>query len=115
MHLTLTTDTLTITLTGLQKLWAFKRTPIVIDLSTVHEVSLQDPEFHWKTIRAPGTSIPKIFHAGTFYTPLGKEFWYFQWNKPKLTLSLEGGEYQRVVLAPDRVEEWAANIQAQQT
>ena len=113
MQLNLTDNALIITLNGLQKLWAFKVNPILIELSTIQEVSLKDPKLHWKTIRAPGTSVPKVFHAGTFYTPLGKEFWYFRWNRPKLILSLEDAQYQRVIISPDHPDDWAAKIQAQ--
>ena len=105
MKVELTKNTVTITLEGLERIWACKIDPIVIDCDYIQEISLDEPELDWKTIRAPGTSLPTYFHAGTFYSNLGKEFWYFKVKQPKLTLYLSGGTHKRIIIAPDNIDE----------
>jgi len=104
MKLELTTNTLTITLEGFEKLWACKVNSVVIDRHHIQSVSLEEPEFDWRTIRAPGTSVPTFFYAGTFHSRIGKEFWYFKVKQPKLTLLLSGGTYQRIVFSHENIE-----------
>jgi len=106
MKLELTQHTLTIIIEGTERLWACKIDPIVIDLGHIQSVSLEEPEFDRRTIRAPGTSLPTYFHAGTFYSSLGKEFWYFKSKEPKLTIELSGGTYKRIVIAPTNLNGW---------
>ena len=104
MKIQLENKSVTIRLEGLEKLWAVHSGTIELNCEHITSVSLDEPEFNWKTIRAPGTSIPWFFNAGTFYTPLGKEFWYFFVKQRKLTITLSEGPYVRVILAPNDID-----------
>jgi hypothetical protein len=106
MQLDLTENTFTITLVGMERLWACKLQNIVIDRTHIQSVSLEEPELTFPSLRAPGTSVPTYFHAGTFYSKLGKEFWYFKPKEPKMTLILSDGPYKRIIIAPENMEEW---------
>lgn len=112
MQLQVTSSTITIVPSGLEKLWSFTIDPIVIEREHLQSISLEEPALDWKSIRAPGTSLPGVFHAGTFHTPLGKEFWYFRVSKPKITLFFSGATYQRIILSPDDIEHWYQQLQA---
>ena len=94
----------TITLQGIEKLWAVHSGTIELNCDHIVSVSVDEPEFNWKRLRAPGTSIPWFFHAGTFYTPLGKEFWYFFVKQRKLTITLSEGPYMRVIVSHADIE-----------
>jgi hypothetical protein len=105
MKVQISNNKLSIALEGREKLWSVKVDPININCDCIDSVSLEEPEFSWKTVRAPGTSVPWFFHAGTFYTPIGKEFWYFHEKKTKLTINLTDGPYDRIVISPKDVEQ----------
>ena len=106
MKLDLTESTFKITLEGIERLWACKLQNIEIDRTHIQSVSLKEPVLTFPSLRAPGTSIPTYFYAGTFYSKLGKEFWYFKQKEPKLTLILSGGPYKRVIITHENMEEW---------
>lgn len=57
------------------------RRRITIPISSIKSVSKVAPEFQWNEWRIPGTYMPYIIKAGTYYTPRGKEFWYRTWKK----------------------------------
>jgi len=63
----------------------------------------------WKETRAPGTHLPGVVKAGTYYTPRGREFWYVT-EKGVLMLELENEPYKRIVLSIDGNKEWAERI-----
>ena len=61
---------------GLDKLWAFKG-HLDIPITNVRAVHA-DPDVArgwWKGIRAPGTSLPGVIRAGTFYQDGKRIFW----------------------------------------
>lgn len=68
VKLSLTSRTLHVEMQGHHKLWAL-RSKLSIPLSEIREVR-HDParaRKFWKGLRAPGTEIPGIYAAGTFY------------------------------------------------
>jgi hypothetical protein len=75
------------------------RRKIKIPLSQIKNISTKMPKVKW-SIRAPGTAIPFYFYAGTFYTSLGREFWYKKQNKNALVIELKGKKpFKRIILA----------------
>ena len=45
-----------------------------IPLQNIKNVSAELPKPTWKEIKAPGTFIPGLIKAGTYYTDKGQEF-----------------------------------------
>jgi hypothetical protein len=89
MQLTLNPNQLVIQLEWYEQLWAFTlHNPITIPLNHLLRATTQEPPTHWTDLRAPGTSLPGVIRAGTYYTRRGKEFWYVTANQGFLTLEL---------------------------
>jgi len=79
-----------------------------IPVDRITYVSAAKPQFDWQAVRAPGTQIPFLFRAGTYFTGIGREFWFALNGKRGLIVELSDWEYKRVVLtagSPDRIVE----------
>ncbi len=97
----------------MEKLWAFRfGKTIEIPLRHISRVSTEAPPFDWWQIRAPGTYLPGVIKAGTYYTRSGREFWYARPHRGFLVLELEGERYKRVVLTPEDAANWAEKLQS---
>lgn len=94
-----------------EKLWAFRFQDLEIDLQHIERVSTEKPLSSWTEIRAPGTAIPGVIKAGTYYTNRGKEFWYVTQDKNYLILELRNEEYKRVILNVEDGEGWRERIE----
>ena len=81
-----------------------------IPLNHIVRVTTQMPKPTWKEIKAPGTSIPGLIKAGTYYTDKGKEFWYVTKGKKILNLELKNESYKRIILGLDSNVKWAKKI-----
>lgn len=87
-----------------EKLWALKFShPWQIPLSHIARVTTTAPannwkEFNLKEVKLPGTFVPGVIKAGTYYSDRGREFWYVTDDKNYLTLELKDEFYQRVIL-----------------
>ncbi len=111
MHLSLTENTLSIDLEWYEQLWAFTLTrTFSIPLAHLRQVSTAEPLSRWTEIRAPGTFLPGLIKAGTYYTLRGREFWYVTANQDFLTLELEDEPYKRIVLTLDHSSDWADRL-----
>jgi hypothetical protein len=89
VEVSLTDDHLHLTVKGLDKLWAFRSQ---LDIPFRHIRSVRhDPEASsgwWHGIKMPGTSIPGILTAGTFYQRNGQRvFWDV--HNPEMSIILE--------------------------
>ena len=92
-------DVLTVKLVGWERLWAFSpTTTFAIPIDHVSAVSTEAPRGFG--LRAPGTSIPGLIRAGTYYTRAGCDFWYVtrKMRGSVLSLSLRGEKFDRMVL-----------------
>jgi hypothetical protein len=69
-----------------------------IPLAQIARVSTTEPQTTWRELRAPGTFLPCVIKAGTYYNKVGKEFWYVTSDQHYLVLELQNGSYRRVVL-----------------
>lgn len=103
MRLEITPDTLLIHLTPWERFWSFKRrNPIEVPLRCIGAITNDEPSSSWLEVRAPGTMLPGVIKAGTYYTSNGRTFWHARANQPYLVLDLLGHEYKRIVLTtPD--------------
>lgn len=111
MNLSITGDQLWIELEWYEQLWAFTLDKTLkIPLAHIEAVTTEEPQSNWAEIRAPGTFLPGVIKAGTYYTRNGKEFWYVTRDKDYLTLNLKEEPYKRIIITIDRNQEWMDRI-----
>lgn len=114
MQLSLSEQTLNIDLDLWERIWAFYfNADLKIPLSHITQVSTETPASDWREVRLPGTFLPGVIKAGTYYTPRGKEFWYVTRGDAYLTLDLENEFYQKIVLTLNDNQQWADRINQQ--
>jgi hypothetical protein len=114
MRLDLDADQLRIELTPMERFWAVHvEKTIAIPLAQIRQVTTDAPATNWQEIRSPGTSVPGLIKAGTYYHDGLRSFWYTQPKKPVLTLELASDAYYRkVVLALNDNLAWRDRIKA---
>lgn len=105
MKLNLSNDRLTIELEWYEQLWAVKiERQMQIPLDKIVRATTDEPQSNWAEIRAPGTCLPGVIKAGTYYSKRGKEFWYVTSDRDYLTLELQDEPFQRIVITiPDNI------------
>jgi hypothetical protein len=111
MKLKIDNDRLTIELEWYEQLWAvsFDR-QLSIPVNHINRVTTEEPESNWSEIRAPGTFVPGLIKAGTYYTKRGKEFWYVTADKDYLTIELHDEPFRRIVLTLPNSQSWCEQI-----
>jgi hypothetical protein len=114
MQLTLDADQLQIELTWMERFWAVHGGQTIrVPLAQILAVTTDTPQTNWQEIRSPGTSVPGLIKAGTYYCDRIRSFWYIQPKKPVLTLELAPDAYYRkIVLAIDDNLGWRDRIQS---
>lgn len=111
MEIRVVGDRLQIELEWYEQLWAFTlNKTFEIPLSHIVGVTSAEPQSNWAEIRAPGTFLPGIIKAGTYYTSRGKEFWYVTKERDYLTLELQDEDYKRMIFTIDNSEDWVSRI-----
>lgn len=81
-----------------------------IPLTHIAQVTTAEPQSSWKELRAPGSFIPGVVKAGTYYTNRGKEFWYVNRETDYLTIELRDESYKRIILTIDNSEIWRQQL-----
>ena len=109
MQLSLDDDQLNIKLSILEKLLSV-RGSLKIPLDRIDRATTEAPRTTWREIRAPGTFVPGLIKAGTYFTNRGKEFWYVTRLWSHLTIELKKGFYKRIVLSLRDNQQWAHKI-----
>lgn len=114
MQLVMDADRLELSLEGLEHVWAFRLRPISVPLAHVTRAEASMPRTSWKELRAPGTAVPGLIKAGTYYTPRGREFWYVVRSRTRrpLTIELSGEPFQRLVIVIEDAQGWVERINA---
>lgn len=112
MQLTLTDTHLVIALSGWERLWSVHIDPkIEIPIAHIQQATTTAPETTWRELRAPGTYLPKVIKAGTYYTERGREFWHVTDKAKALCLDLSAADYyKRIVITIDQNRTWADRI-----
>jgi hypothetical protein len=90
---------------GLHKLWALKNkiTVSVDNIVSVHQNV--DPLSIWQGLRFPGTHIPYVFAAGTFYR-CGKKVFMDVFRKSKcIIVELKDSNYNQLIINVENPEE----------
>src|SRR5690554_449402 len=91
---------LIVTVRGLHVLWALRRR-LEIPLGHIREVRRADPDIierGWKGIRAPGTHVPGVIVAGTYYRRGEKHFWDVSDARRAIIMDLHGESYDRLIV-----------------
>lgn len=111
MQLTLTPTTLQIHLTGQERLWAFHLGCLIeVPLTKITRVTTELPVSTWREIRAPGTYLPGVIKAGTYYTERGREFWYVTDWSSVLHFEIQDDYYQEIILTVADHLTWVERI-----
>lgn len=112
MNLSIIENRLKIELEWYEQLWAFTMNKTMeIPIGDIELATPEEPMSNWAEIRAPGTFVPGVIKAGTYYTFRGKEFWYVTREKDYLTLILKTeNPYKRIILTIDNSNDWVTRI-----
>jgi hypothetical protein len=98
---------------GLHKLWAFK-SQLRIPRAHIRRVR-QDADVlkgWWKGLRLPGTHIPGLFAAGTFYQDSRRIFWDVYRPENALLIDLTHDDYDQLIIEVDNPAAVLALLQA---
>lgn len=116
MQLSIKNEQLQIDMNLWERIWAFFfNQTLQIPLNHICRVTIEKPDINWKEVRLPGTSIPGVIKAGTYYTEAGREFWYVTRDDRFLTLELTDEFYKKIVLTLDDNQAWANQIEQQRS
>jgi len=116
VQVTFSRESLILVLEGHERFLALKR-EVRIPLRCIRAVSTSPVARRvWRGLRFPGTEVPGVFVAGTFYNRTGKSwaktFYYMRHPAACVSLDLVGHEYDRVVFETRNKERVAATIRA---
>ncbi len=91
---------------GLHKLWALKRrlSIPVAAITSVRRPPARALRRLWKGWRAPGTHVPGLLTAGTFYKGSERHFWDVRHPERAIEIELRGAAYDRVFVEVDDPE-----------
>lgn len=106
-------DEVEVEVLGLHRLWALKGS-LRVPLSAVRGARV-DPEAArgwWKGIRAPGTHVPGLIVAGTYYRNGERTFYDVVHAERAVVVELEGQRYDRLVVEVADPEETVRRLRA---
>lgn len=83
---------------GMHKLWAFKSQLTIPSENIINAHQNIDSIKDWKGWRAPGTSIPSIITAGTFYKDGNKIFWDVSNIENCIIVDLKDEDYKQLII-----------------
>ncbi|HWM87160.1 MAG TPA: hypothetical protein VNO33_15010 [Kofleriaceae bacterium] len=99
VDLTVKGDRLSLQVRGLDRLWAM-RSRLDLPIASVRAVRI-DPRVArglWKGVSAPGTHIPGIIIAGTFYQDDKRIFWDVHDPEKTVVIDLVGQRYDQLIV-----------------
>jgi hypothetical protein len=103
---------LVVTMSGLDRFWSLRRR-IVVPLAHVRGATA-DPGMTRESagVRAPGTHLPRVITAGTYYKDGERTFWNLRPSQQPVVVELTGERFARLVLGvadaratADRIEQ----------
>ncbi len=102
---TIESNDLVVRIEGWHRLWAFK-SRISVHLDQVRGARADPDIVHgWKGWRAPGTYLPGVIVAGTFYKRGERIFWDVRDPSRAVVIELEDEKYSRLVVEVDDPQE----------
>ena len=99
---------------GLHKLWSFKdeiripREHIAKAHNNIKAVSA------WKGLRMPGTRVPFLITAGTYYKRGGKNFWDVVKERNAIVVELKDEKYKKLIIEVENPEETLSLLNSSQ-
>lgn len=91
-------DEVTISLSTVEKVWSLHG-DFHFDKHEIVSLSTTVPKTTFRELRLPGTYLPWVIKAGTYFTPRGKEFWYTTRGKDKpLAIKLKNNTYKQLII-----------------
>jgi hypothetical protein len=84
---------------GADKLWTFKSS-LEVQLAHIAEIRADPAAAHrwWHGIRMPGTNIPGVLTAGTFYQDGKRVFWDVHHPENTVVIVLKDEQYNELVV-----------------
>ena len=111
MNISIVDNKVRIELEWYEQLWAFHLSnTFEIPLAHIAHVTTDEPASSWAEIRAPGTCVPGLIKAGTYYTSRGKEFWYVTQDNDYLVLELQDEPFKKIILTLSENQLWTERI-----
>jgi hypothetical protein len=99
VELSISSGTLVLHVKGADRLWAFKGS---LEIPLQHIVAITaDPSIArgwWHGLRFPGTSIPGVITAGTFYQDGNKIFWDVHDPDKTVVIELKDERYDKLIV-----------------
>lgn len=95
---------------GIHRLWALKR-EIMFMKKNIVQIKITDKSLRPPFLRMPGTYIPKLIAAGTFYWKKRKEFWDTDFKKEAIEIDLKNEKYTKIVVNVLNVSEVMKSLQ----
>jgi GH35 family endo-1,4-beta-xylanase len=90
---------------GLHKLWAFKSQITIPAESIVSVHQNYDALDSWQGLRMPGTYLPLIITAGTYYKGDKKTFWDVVNKESCIIIELNDSNYNQLVIEVENPDE----------
>jgi len=112
---TISKNAVHIEITGWDKIWAFKGS-LDIPRRSISKAYRHDGKLMPPWCRFPGTALPRVIIAGTYYGRRRKEFWNTHFRKSALVFDLKDAEYTRLVVDvddPDKILAELGNCKAE--
>lgn len=97
---------------GMDKFWAFK-SQLSIPLAHITDVRLDHDivQGWWRGIKFPGSNIPGVITAGTFYQDGKRIFWDIHHPEQAVVISLNHESYDELVIQVENPEAFVSQLQ----
>lgn len=113
VHVDVTEGSLTVCVEGLDRIWALK-SQVQVPLAHVAEVKpgIADAPW-WRSIHMPGTNLPGVLRAGSFYDWGTHEWSFWDVHDPghAVTIDLRDEHYARLVVEVANPAETVARLE----
>ena len=90
---------------GLHKLWAFKSQITVSQSNIVNVQQVEGSLSIFNCLRMPGTYLPSVITAGTFFKGGKKTFWDVVNSKKCIVVELKDSNYNQLIVEVENPEE----------
>lgn len=98
-----------IEIAGWDRVWSWKKS-LTFPRHSIRKVYRHDGHLMPPWFRCPGTALPRVIIAGTYYGRGRKEFWSIRFRKSALVFDLEDAEYTRVAVDVDNPDAILARL-----
>jgi PH (Pleckstrin Homology) domain-containing protein len=97
---------------GMDKVWAFK-SQLTIPLKHITAIRVDDEVVRkwYHGLKVPGTSIPYVITAGTYYQDGKRVFWDVHHPKEAVVISLDHEKYNELVIEVEDPEAFVQEVQ----